>query len=211
MIPFGQWLAQQPRLEFALPAAGFVAAEGMAAAGAPGAGGAEEARAAGEAAGRAAAEAEFAEREAQHAAALEALRGEAEVARAQAVALARETWCAEQAELMETKLADAFAALEQDLSRAIAACLAPFLEERTRQLAVDEFGAALKTLAGQEALVRLEAPADLIAALKARPGGLPGGIDAQVADHGDLLATAGGTLIESALARWLATVREAAA
>ncbi len=137
-----------------------------------------------------------------------ALRDEAEAARDAAVAAARETWCSEESERLAARLADAFVALEHDLSRSAAACLLPFLEAEARQLAVQAFDAALRRLAGHAALIKLEAAPDLVAALRARGTGLPAGIDLQISDHADMLAVADATVIESTLGAWVSRLRE---
>lgn len=149
-----------------------------------------------------------AEAEAMAEARFSALGDEAEAARVAAVAAAREAWCSEEAEKLAARLEDSFAALEHELSRSVAACLLPFLEAEARQSAVQAFDAALRRLAGQAALIKLEAAPDLVAALQARSAGLPAGIDLQIGDHADMLAVADATVIESTLGAWVSRLRE---
>jgi hypothetical protein len=201
MIPLSQWLARQvpmpppvledERLSFAAPvenAPGLVDDDSTAC---------DEAYARGKAEAEALAEAQFA-----------ALHEAADAARNAAVAAAREAWCSDEAERLAARLDDALATLEQALSRSVAACLTPFLEAEARARAVSDFDAALRRLANHAALIKLEAPPDLAAALQAKGPGLPKGIDLQIGDHADMLAVADATIIESTLGAWVSRLRE---
>jgi hypothetical protein len=203
MIPMGQWLATLPRqaevpedgmamTDFAVPPEASASA-------------AEQ-----EAAVQAAYERGRSESDAANQQMMQAHLERQRAAQAEELAAARAEWCVAQAGVLADRFAGALAALEDRLSQQVVAVLAPFLEDRARQQAVTQFRAALHSLAGNGGgLVRLEAPADLMAALRAQPGGLPDGIDGAVADHADILAAGDATVIETTLSSWLGAIGEA--
>lgn len=200
MIPMGQWLTSLPKPEAAAALADFGQAE-------PAVPQADV-----EAAVQEAYERGRGESDAINQQLMQGLLEQERAVQSEALAEARAAWCREQSEAIAVKLTAAFEQLDRQLSQALTVLLTPFLAEQARQRAVAQFAEALRSLADNGGgLIRLEAPEDLLAALRAAPGGLPDGIDCVAADHGEVLAACESTVIETRLKPWLDALRESAA
>ena len=151
-------------------------------------------------------EAARAETDGAHAIVLAAMQDTQASAVAEALAAARTEWCTGAAADLGGLVETAFATLQADLSDAIARILRPLLAEAVRERTCAALEAALARLLADPAhpAITLRAPADLVAALRAR--GLPGGVQLVVGDAPEAVVTCAGTRIETRLEAALADV-----
>ena len=138
------------------------------------------------------------------------LRAELEQAHAStivdAVAAARADWCDGTSGELAALIEGALATIHTNLAEATAKVLRPLLakEARERTLAALETTVARLLADPLRPAVTVRAPADLVAALRAR--GLSTGVTFAVAETPEAVVTCGGTQIETRLAAALADI-----
>lgn len=122
------------------------------------------------------------------------------------LAEAREAWTREEAGPLAERITQALATLESDLVEGAAATLRPLLPTLLAEAASRRMAEEIRRLvggAGEEAALRVVAPADLIARLRAALGETAGVDFVEGADV-DAVAALGRSRIETRLAAWAA-------
>ena len=144
------------------------------------------------------------EADAAHAAVLAATEDAQASALAEALSAARTEWCAGAAGDLAGLVEGAFVSLQADLANTLAKVLRPLLADAARERSCASLEAALARLLADPThpAITLRAPADLVAALRAR--GLPAAVTLVVADAPEAVATCAGTRIETRLQAALA-------
>jgi hypothetical protein len=160
--------------------------------------GREEGLAAGRAEERARAEAEFRTR-----------LDEAHAAFDARLAQERAAWAAAEGASLAERLAEGLATLRSGVEDAVAAILAPFVEDALRTHAVAALREALAPIlsAGASPSLRISGPGDLITALRDALGPAAGAAVLEPGEGPDVRVVADRTLLETQLQAWSARIR----
>jgi hypothetical protein len=114
-------------------------------------------------------------------------------------------WAGEQGAGLAERIDTAFEALSTDVGDAVAAILAPFLEEALRMRIVEEL---LRTLAkvlkgGKPASLKITGPEDLLDSIRRTLGDAAAAIEFETTTDVDVRVVADNTVIETQLEAWL--------
>ncbi len=122
------------------------------------------------------------------------------------LAEARAEWAGEEAAPLAARIADALAAIEAELVEGVAATLRPLLPALLAEAASRRMAEEIRRLlggVGEEAALRVLAPADLLARLRAALGETAG-VDFVESEGVDAVAALGRSRIETRLSAWAA-------
>lgn len=121
----------------------------------------------------------------------------------------RQCWVREQGTLLADRIADSCRELEYGLAETVAQILEPFLISVLRQRAVSSFTEQLKALLSDRAMpvLRINAPPDLIEALRVKLGAAAPTIEYVPSDHPEIHVVADQTVIETQIQAWIDRIR----
>ncbi|MBL8588097.1 MAG: hypothetical protein JNK46_06170 [Methylobacteriaceae bacterium] len=125
-------------------------------------------------------------------------------AAAENLAAARAAWAGEESAALRARVDEALAEIERRLLEGAAAALRPVVAEAVARLAVERLAveaARLLAAAEGEAVLRIVAPADMMASLRERFGESPR-VECVVGEGPDAVASLGRAVVETRLARW---------
>ena len=130
---------------------------------------------------------------------------EAETAFEERLVAQRSLWAGEQGAGLAERIDTAFETLGTDVGDAVAAILAPFLEEALRTRIVEEL---LRTLAkvlkgGRPASLKITGPDDLLDSIRRTLGDAAAAIEFEATSDVDVRVVADNTVIETQLEAWL--------
>ncbi|GAB5375591.1 MAG: hypothetical protein AcusKO_20530 [Acuticoccus sp.] len=144
--------------------------------------------------------------------AIAAAREEEAQKAAAALDAAREEWAEATAAALSAQLDQAFVDLHNRLSDAIAAALAPVLEEAMRQRAVERFSTSLERLLGRQGTatpITIAGPPALLAAFTAIRGDDTAGLKLVASEDSELVASVNDTTLRTTIKAWASALAAA--
>jgi hypothetical protein len=130
---------------------------------------------------------------------------QAEASFEERLAAQRSLWAGDQGAALSERIDLAFEALGTDVGDAVAAILAPFVEETLRARIVEELLRTLeKTLkGGRPASLKMSGPEDILESIRRTLGDSAAAIEFEATDDIDVRVVADRTVIETQLEAWL--------
>lgn len=121
----------------------------------------------------------------------------------------RQVWVREQGTVLADRIAEGYRELEHGLAETVSQILEPFLISVLRQRAVSSFTEQLKVLLADRAMpvLRINAPADLIEAIKSKIGNAAVSIEYVTTDNPEIHVIADQTVIETQIQAWIDRIR----
>lgn len=123
----------------------------------------------------------------------------------------RQLWTREQGDALARALGDGLTRIEAEIAEVTARLLEPFIIAEARRKTLVELQETLRDMLAdpETATLRIEGPADLLAALREGIGSKDNLVTFQVSDRPDVHVETGTTVIETRLAAWTTRLREA--
>lgn len=123
----------------------------------------------------------------------------------------RQLWTREQGDVLARALGDGLTRIEAEIAEVTARLLEPFILAEARRKTLVELQATLRDMLAdpETATLRIEGPADLLAALREGIGSKDNLVTFQVSDHPDVHVETGNTVIETRLGAWTMRLKEA--
>lgn len=125
----------------------------------------------------------------------------------------RQLWTREQGNALARTLGDGLTRIEAEIAEVTARLLEPFILAEARRKTLVELQETLRDMLAdpETATLRIEGPADLLAALREGIGSKDNLVTFRVSDHPDVHVETGNTVIETRLGAWTARLKEAMA
>jgi hypothetical protein len=129
------------------------------------------------------------------------------------IAEERQLWTREQGDALARTLGDGLTRIEAEIAEVTARLLEPFILAEARRKTLVELQETLRDMLAdpETATLRIEGPADLLAALREGIGSKDNLVTFQVSDRPDVHVETGNTVIETRLAAWTTRLKEAMA
>ncbi len=123
----------------------------------------------------------------------------------------RQLWTREQGDALARTLGDGLTRIEAEIAEVTARLLEPFILAEARRKTLVELQETLRDMLAdpETATLRIEGPADLLAALREGIGSKHNLVTFQVSDRPDVHVETGNTVIETRLGAWTARLKEA--
>ncbi|MBK1869637.1 hypothetical protein [Taklimakanibacter albus] len=123
----------------------------------------------------------------------------------------RQLWTREQGDALARALGDGLTQIEAEIAEVTARLLEPFILAEARRKTLVELQETLRDMLAdpETATLRIEGPADLIAALREGIGSKDNLVTFQVSERPDVHVETGNTVIETRLAAWTTRLKEA--
>lgn len=125
----------------------------------------------------------------------------------------RRRWTDEESDRIAKTFVGAFLELEGAIVASVARILTPFVSERVRRSALDEFSELLTALLAGEQLrtLTISGPEDLLEPLRGRLGAYAAAIEFRPGEGAEVRAVSGETIVETQIGAWTARLADAAA
>jgi hypothetical protein len=127
------------------------------------------------------------------------------------IAEERQLWTREQGDALARTLGDGLTRIEAEIAEVTARLLEPFILAEARRKTLVELQETLRDMLAdpETATLRIEGPADLLAALREGIGSKDNLVTFQVSDRPDVHVETGNTVVETRLAAWTTRLKEA--
>lgn len=123
----------------------------------------------------------------------------------------RQLWARQQGDVLARTLGDGLTRIEAEIAEVTARLLEPFILAEARRKTLVELQETLRDMLAdpETATLRIEGPADLLAALREGIGSKDNLVTFQVSDRPDIHVETGNTVIQTRLGAWTARLKEA--